>query len=98
MLLSILAMVLPTAVQIVAVDKSSKRRLLSFFQMKLLVDGFKSLKGEEMTAGYGTAKFTEGVYEALPEVGPSLCNMQISRLVTGFFAGYLADILLPEKD
>ena len=36
--------------------------------MQLLVDGWKSLKGGKMSAGYGTAKFTEGVYEALPEV------------------------------
>ena len=36
--------------------------------LQLLVDGWKSLKGGQMSAGYGTAKFTEGVYEALPEV------------------------------
>jgi hypothetical protein len=49
------------------VDTTWFRRLLTTTHLKLLFDGFKSYTQETMTAGYGTAKFVEAVYEATVE-------------------------------
>ena len=67
--LSCCCICLGIGVQVVLVDKGMKRRLMSISQVKLLVDGYASLKGGVLTQGYGTAKFTEAVYEAFSEVG-----------------------------
>ena len=66
--LSIGCICLGIAVQVLLVDKGWKRRLMSVSHVKLLVDGYASFTGGVLTQGYGTAKFTEAVYESLLEV------------------------------
>ena len=59
---------LGTLVQVVLVDKSAKRKLMSLTQVKLLVDAWHSYTEGALTQGYGTGKFVEAVYEAFLEV------------------------------
>jgi hypothetical protein len=67
-----------------------KRRLMSLLQVKLLVDGYASLAGGALTQGYGTAKFTEAVYEAFLEVGVTQSPSCLASYTTD--AGSAADI------
>ena len=62
--LSVACLLLPVFIQWMFVDRTPKRAMLTFFQLKLLVDGWASFFGGEITPGYGTAKFAEAVYEA----------------------------------
>ena len=62
--LSVACLLLPVFIQWMFVDRTPKRAMLTFFQLKLLVDGWASFFGGEITRGYGTAKFAEAVYEA----------------------------------
>jgi len=64
---SIAFMCLPTLISILFVNKFWEERLMSLFQVRLLKDAFDSIYCQEVTAGYGTVRFIEGVYEAMPE-------------------------------
>ena len=65
--ISVGCMVLAVAIQCVLVDTTMRRRLLSLFHLKLFFDAIHCFRTAHLSGGYGTAKFTEGVYEATLE-------------------------------